>query len=202
MKGFRLWTDFRWIVRAAGHISIPVGWMAGWQPGTIVHLQIWQITAARTGTIATAWRKICRRKPVDAKCREPETALTRRCIRILNIWFRQWLMCHARNLRLRLSWKKRFRLEQSFLSFASRSAAGEEAVDDVRKLYFKKRTVTVHWSGKFCYWWSSSFPGYTSRGKTGAGVFQLTFCQKKLTSGKICKTLWSVDHRYRKRQQS
>ena len=40
--------------------------------------------------------------------------------------------------------KKRFRLEQSFLSFASRSVAGEEAVDDVRKLYFKKRTVTVH----------------------------------------------------------
>lgn len=37
--------------------------------------------------------------------------------------------------------KRRFRLEQSFLSFASRSVAGEEAVDDVRKLYFKKELL-------------------------------------------------------------
>ena len=51
-------------------------------------------------------KKYAERKPVDAKCREPETALTRRCIRILNIWFRQWLMCHARNLRLRFELKK------------------------------------------------------------------------------------------------
>lgn len=42
MKGFRLWTDFRWIVRAAGHISIPVGWIAGWQAGRIDHFLIWQ----------------------------------------------------------------------------------------------------------------------------------------------------------------
>lgn len=107
MKGFRLWTDFRWIVRAAGHISIPVGWIAGWQAGRIDHFLIWQNR------------------------------------------FLQWRMYHTRNLRLPLSWKKLFRSELSFLSFASRSAAGEEEVDDVRKLYFQKRTVAVYWSGSF-----------------------------------------------------
>lgn len=40
--------------------------------------------------------------------------------------------------------KKLFRSELFSLSFASRSAAGEEEVDDVWKLYFQKRTAAVY----------------------------------------------------------
>ena len=160
MKGFRLWTDFRWIVRAAGHISIPVGWIAGWQAGRIDHFLIWQNR------------------------------------------FLQWRMCHTSNLRLPLSWKKLFRSELFSLSFASRSAAGEEEVDDVWKLNFQKRTAAVYWPGKLCHWRSSPFSWYASKRKKSSWILQWAFSKKKWASGKICKILWTADHWYRKRQQS
>ena len=139
MKGFRLWTDFRWIVRAAGHISIPVGWIAGWQAGRIDHFLIWQNR------------------------------------------FLQWRMCHTRNLRLPLSWKKLFRSELFSLSFASRSAAGEEEVDDVWKLYFQKRTAAVYWPGKLCHWRSSPFSGYASKRKKELLNITVSFQQEEMS---------------------
>lgn len=159
MKGFRLWTDFRWIVRAAGHISIPVGWIAGWQAGRIDHFLIWQNR------------------------------------------FLQWRMCHTRNLRLPLSWKKlsgRNYFPELCKPFCGRRGGSRWCMEIV----LPKKNCAVYWPGKLCHWQIFSFFWIRIQKKKELLNITVSFQQEEWASGKICKILWTADHWYRKRQQS